>query len=57
MKYNYFHKEQHDKKRAENPFLPDNLFYNEQEDIYYCPMGQPMLNIGIKQDTTKTGFE
>lgn len=57
VKYNYFHKEQHDKKRAENPFLPDNLFYNEEQDMYYCPMGQPMLNIGIKQDTTKTGFE
>lgn len=57
VKYNYFHKEQHDKERAETPFLPDNLFYNEDQDIYYCPMGQPMINIGIKQDTTKTGFE
>ena len=39
VKYNYFHKEQHDKKRAQDPFLADNLFYNENEDAYYCPNG------------------
>lgn len=40
VKYNYFHKEQRDKKHKENPFLPDTLFYNQDTDTYYCPMGR-----------------
>jgi hypothetical protein len=57
VKYNYFHKEQLDKKRGKfNLFHPDNLYHNVQTDIYYCPMGQPMKNIGSHQQKTKTGF-
>jgi len=57
VKYNYFHKEQLDKKRGkENPFHPDNLFYNQQSDTYYCPMGQAMRKIGEHQQKTKSGF-
>ena len=33
VKYNYFHKEQK-KKQKENPFLPQNMFYNSKEDYY-----------------------
>lgn len=39
VKYNYFHKEQK-KSFKENPFLPENLFYNKKENYYVCPMGQ-----------------
>ncbi len=45
MKYNYFDKEQKSKKAPENPFASDNLFYNKEQDCYYCPMGQQMRNI------------
>ena len=58
MKYNYFHKEQLDKKRDKiNPFHPDQLHYNIETDTYYCPMGQAMTNIGNYKRKTKTGFE
>lgn len=57
VKYNYFHKEQHDKKRKNNPFLPDNLYYNSDTDAYYCPMGQAMKNIGSRQRETATGYK
>lgn len=56
VKYNYFHKEQRDKKHKENPFHPDNLFYNEKTDTYYCPMGQAMNKTGAYQSLTKNGF-
>ncbi|CAN5319482.1 IS1182-like element ISBf5 family transposase [soil metagenome] len=57
VKYNYFHKEQRDKKHKENPFHPDNLFYNEQTDTYYCPMGQSMKKTGSYESLTKNGFK
>ena len=58
VKYNYFHKEQLDKKRAkDNPFSPDSLHYDPQSDTYYCPMGQQMNHIGDKKRKTANGFE
>lgn len=39
VKYNYFHKEQKQTKKAPNPFDPDQLYYNKDTDTYYCPMG------------------
>ena len=58
VKYNYFHKEQVDAKRGKiNPFHPDNLYYNQQTDTYYCPMGQAMEKVREYKQKTKTGFE
>ncbi|TQO36147.1 transposase [Arenibacter algicola] len=59
VKYNYFHKEQLDEKRGKQkrPFAADNLFYNNETDTYYCPMGQPMENIGSYLKKTATGYE
>lgn len=56
VKYNYFHKEQKQQKKTPNPFHPDQFLYNLQKDCYYCPMGQPMENIGISKRTTKNGY-
>lgn len=58
VKYNYFHKEQQDKKKGKvNPFHPDQLHYNIETDTYYCPMGQAMANIGSYKKKTTNGFE
>jgi transposase len=56
VKYNYFHKEQ---KRAikNNPFLPQNLFYNKEKDFYVCPMGQGMEKIKEAKRTSSNGYE
>ena len=35
VKYNYFHKEQHQAKKGPNPFAPENLHYNPGQDCYY----------------------
>lgn len=56
VKYNYFDKEQSGKADKKYPFKADTLFYSEDKDCYYCPMGQQMKNIGTVQSKTKTGF-
>jgi transposase len=56
VKYNYFDKEQNGHADKKHPFKADTLFYNEDKDCYYCPMGQQMKNIGTVQSKTKTGF-
>jgi len=55
VKYNYFHKEQ---KRAQknNPFLPQNLYYNREEDFYVCPMGQKMELKGTGRRKSTNGY-
>jgi len=56
VKYSYFHKEQKDKNKPPNPFAPDQLHYNLEQDCYYCPMGQQMHNIGTYKKKTKNGY-
>lgn len=58
VKYNYFHKEQKEAKsgKTKKPFATDKLYYNQEQDTYYCPMGQKMQCIGSYQKTTKTGY-
>lgn len=55
VKYNYFHKEQK-KKYKEDPFRVENLYYNLEQDTFYCPMGQPMEKIGDREKRTSNGF-
>ena len=55
VKDNYFDKDQQgvDKK---HPFVAETLFYNEEQDCYYCPMGQPMTRKGNRSKTGKDGL-
>ena len=55
VKYNYFHMEQK-KKTKNNPFLPQNLFYNAEQDFYVCPMGQRMENVGQGKRISSNGY-
>ena len=58
VKYNYFHKEQKEVKSGniKKPFTVDKLYYQENTDTYYCPMGQAMPCIGSYQRKTANGF-
>jgi transposase len=56
VKYNYFHKEQRTKK-VDEPGKVDNLYYNKEQDCFFCPMGQQMKKIGSYKKETDTGFE
>ncbi|MFD2188675.1 transposase, partial [Aquimarina celericrescens] len=58
VKYNYFHKEQKEAKsgKVKKTFTVDKLYYNQDTDTYYCPMGQTMPCIGSYQRKTANGF-
>jgi transposase len=55
VKYGYFDKEQKEKIPG-NPFHPDYLHYDERNERYTCPMGQPMSYIGDKTRRTANGY-
>ena len=55
VKYNWFHKEQKPRYKP-NPFHPESLYYNKEEDYYICPMGQHMKRIGIRKGETDSGY-
>jgi transposase len=56
VKYNYFHKEQ-SKKWKLNPYRIENLHYNQEQDCFFCPMGQPMTYIRSKSRITDNGYK
>ena len=55
VKYNMFHAEDKRKYRG-NPFLVQNLHYNEEEDYYVCPMGQHMEHIADIRSKSDLGY-
>lgn len=57
VKYNYFDKDQHAAYSDKHPFVASRLHYNKDQDVFYCPMGQPMNNIGTATQVTDNGFK
>jgi transposase len=57
VKYPGFDKQQSSRYYKKHPFAAGQLYYNEQRDCYYCPMGQAMNCVGSYQTKTSTGFE
>ena len=56
VKYNYFDKEQKRTKTDKKPFSTEKLYYNEEEDCYYCPMGQKMEKIGQRERKSENNY-
>jgi len=56
VKYNYFHKEQK-RKQQSNPFLVQNLYYNEKGDFFVCPIGQRLNKTGTGKRKSSNGYE
>jgi transposase len=54
VKHNYFDRDQ--KKSLRNPYATENLTYDPIKDIYYCPAGKAMKNIGNKTEKTRAGY-
>lgn len=55
VKYNMFHKEQR-MHYEPNPFSPQAMFYNAEEDYYVCPMGQHLTRVGTTKSETESGY-
>jgi transposase len=56
VKYNYYDKEQKKSKKDKKPFAAEKLYYNKEEDCYYCPMGQKMNKIGEGKRKSENGY-
>lgn len=56
VKYNMFHKEQKRKYKS-NPFLPANMYYNQEQNYYVCPMGQHLEFIRQERRLSESGYE
>ena len=58
IKYNTFDKEQ-DKnyQKKHKTFSKENLYYNQEEDYYVCPIGQKMHKTHQSQKNTEAGYE
>lgn len=57
VKYSSFERQQGAAYAKKHPFAAEQLYYNEKQDCYYCPMGQQMNCCGTHQRKTSTGFE
>ena len=56
VKFNMFHKEQK-RKYTNNPFLSANMYYNDKEDYYVCPMGHHLEHIKDSKSVSEMGYE
>ena len=56
VKYNMFHAEMK-RKRKNNPFLVENMFYNKELNFYVCPMGQHLKHIRNEKRVSDLGYE
>jgi hypothetical protein len=56
VKYNSFDDGQNQSYNNKFPFAAEKLFYDNQQDVYICPMGQQMHYIGDTTGKTSTGF-
>ena len=56
VKHNQFDRQQRKNIQDKKPFATDKLYYNQEQDCYYCPMGQQMKNAGTTTRITTTGF-
>ena len=55
VKYNMFHAEMKRKYRH-NAFIVQNMYYNEEEDFYVCPMGQHLERAGTWSTISDLGY-
>lgn len=56
VKYNQFDRMQNETLRNKNPFTVDKLTYDEQNNQYLCPIGEPMKHTGWTIEETKAGY-
>lgn len=56
VKYNYFHMEQK-RKFKKNIFLPQNLYYNKEQNYFVCPMGQHLTKKGVGTRISDNGYK
>jgi transposase len=57
VKHGQFDRRQNEKILSKTPYAPDKLRYDAQNDIYFCPSGKAMINIGERIKANRSGFD
>jgi transposase len=57
IKYSHFDSDQKKNNDKKDPFHTGKLPYHQQQDCYYCPIGQPMQKLRIEKKKNSNGFE
>lgn len=57
IKDQLYDQEQKKRWQERHAFHPSRLYYAQESDVYYCPMGQPMQFKGTQKSKTKTGYQ
>ena len=55
VKYTMFHAEMKREYRN-NAFIVQNMYYNEEQDFYVCPMGQHLERVGTRSTVSDLGY-
>ena len=56
VKHSQFDRQQNEKIRSKTPYASDKLRYDAPNDLYFCPSGKPMINIGERVKANRSGF-
>ena len=56
VKHNQFDRQQKRSIAAKTPYAADKLVYDPEQDMYTCPRGKPMSNLGSYTRTTALGY-
>lgn len=57
VKHNQFDRRQSNRLKNTSSYATENLCYDPDKDVYYCPSGQRMKKKGTKTVITKGGYE
>jgi transposase len=57
IKYNTFDNERKKNAKDKKPFSTEKLYYNKEQDCYYCPMGQQMRRLGETIKKSDNNYE
>lgn len=57
VKHGQFDREQNKNIQNKRPYATDKLQYRKNQDVYICPTGKPMVNIGTFTRKTLNGFK
>lgn len=57
VKYNHFDREQRRNGKESSVSLVENLYYNKEQNCFFCPMGQRMDFKGYKSECSSTGHK
>src|SRR6201996_6410918 len=57
VKHSQFDRQQSERIKSKTPYATDKLAYDEDKDVFICPSGKEMINIGDRVKANRSGFK